>query len=58
MSEPTNQPSHRPLREGEVIEDNDEAERAPNIWEQVTPGSVGNKYRPGYHVPMRRPVKD
>lgn len=53
-----NQPSHRPLREGEMIQDEDEFQTDdPNVWEPVPRCWFGSKYS---HIfaPMRRPVRD
>lgn len=54
-----NQPSHRPLREGDVIQDGDIVSRlAGASWEPVPRSWIGEAWTDEISYPMRRPVKD
>lgn len=60
MNDKTNQPSRRPLREGEKIEAGDEwqANRFLPLWLPAPRYLIGKKWNSDEHAPMRRPVKD
>lgn len=58
MNNPANQPSHRPLREGEIMQKGDETEIADGWWRPILGDFIGKRWTEAIYRPMRRPVKD
>lgn len=53
--EKTDQPNHRPLREGEIIQEGDEYHWQGNTRYPVRV-CIGQKYSKRGHAPIRRPA--